>query len=357
MLRFCSVFYGITLLVSLHSRAQIEFHHGDPVELYYITEDTHQKIIDAFLKDHKANEIEFNPNKESSFPLRIKNKKGNWILFSDGSYYIDGPFLAKESKKYSFDFPASFQERMRMTLARRKDKKYWVSLEPKKIETKIAFDELRFTTKIDTQFVQGWSEEIEIIGINDKLVKIAVRIDDKWGCIEPAEEGEESLFYVSRNFLYESSEEVPSATGFSSYQLKMMEQIRKDYNVDLLINLDEHGFYFMGRDEKTKQYGLYMGEGQVSKSIPAEYSDIKRHLNEDTFEVWKDDKVGYYNSDFKLVKEANYDDFHFMHLDYKMGCALKKNGYWQLFDNYDGSLLVEGKAKTIEELQELWLNR
>lgn len=350
-----SMVFMLTLIFAFSSEAQIYYRVNDTLDVT-IHEKTDPEYINVFLKENKATDIEFNSNEASAYPFRLKNKKGNWMLcYADGSDAV--VILPKKGRKYSLGFPTAFQERMRMTWATRKNEKYWVSLDPARIETKMAFDEVNFITKMDTQYVDHGFEGRELKGVYERLDKIAVRIADKWGLIEPSDDSEESLFYLSRNFLYETSEEVPPATGFSSYQLKMMENIRKDFNVDLLINLDVHGFYFKGRDEKTGLYGLYVGEGEALQNIPAKYEDIKRHLNEETYEVWIDGKVGYYNYNFELTKEPNYDDFHFMHLDYKMACALKKDGYWQLFDSNDGSLIIEGKAKTIAELRELWLNR
>lgn len=217
--------------------------------------------------------------------------------------------MQKKGKQYSFQLPTKLQESINMTLATRKNQSYWVNFESETIESKMAFDEVVFTTKIDTLYGDNFTDEIEVIE------KIAVRIGRKWGLIEPGEYNE-SAFYLSRDFLYNTLDELPPATGFSSYQLEMMEQIRKEYNVDLLVALDEHGYYFKGRDKRSKLYGLFMGEGEVSGTIPSKYDNIKRHRNPETFEVWKNGKVGYYNSDFELVKEPIYDEFHFMHLDY-----------------------------------------
>lgn len=349
-IKFKLVLYSLLFLLVSNTHAQIEFYYGQPEERYEISQETSQIILDAFLKTHKATTIEFNPNPNSSYPFRLKNKKGNWVLFVDDWSGNNSIFMPKKGKQYSFQFPTKLQESIKMTLAIRKNQTYWVNLENETIESKVTFDEVIFTTKIDTLIGDNFSDEVEIIE------RIAVKIGEKWGVIEPGEYNESS-FYVSRNFLYNTLDELPPATGFNSDQLQMMEQIRKEFNVDLLVALDEHGYYFKGRDKKSKLYGLFMGEGEVSGTIPSKYDNIKRHRNPETFEVWKNGKVGYYNSEFELIKEPVYDELHFMHLDYTRGCALKTEDVWQLFDAFDGSLLVEGEAKTIEALQELWLNR
>ena len=221
------------------------------------------------------------------------------------------------------------------------------------VQTKIGFDEI--TPIIDTDTVlrynpnTGAQEEI----YHTHLTSFTVKKGKMWGVIEPCES--EALFCVSHNFLYNSPQEVPSARGFNSYQLEMMENIREEYDVELLVNLDGSGYLFKGRQVKTNLWGVYGGEGDGQTYIPSEYDKIIKHRN--VFEVWKNDKVGYYNGDYKLVFEPRFEDFEYVHLDYTYGCALKTNGKWELYDVYEPVKLVEGSAATIGELIELWWNR
>lgn len=345
---FKILFSSLFFLFSLNTFAQIEFFYGNPKEIYEINQDTDPQILNSFLKNQKATEIEFNPNPNSSYPFRVKNNKGNWTLFH---LYYGTSFMNKESSRYSFEFPTKYQEGMYFTWATKENKTYWVDLENQEVETKVGFEEVRISMKKDTIFLDSGREDIfEVID------KITVRNGDKWGLIEGSEYGKPA-FYVSWDFLYNTPEEVPKPTGFQSHQLQMMEDIRKKHKVDKITALDENGYYLKGRNKESKLFGLFVGEGIVFNSIPQKYTKIIRHRNPDTFEVWEDEKVGYYNSEFELINEPIYDEFQFIHLDYKMGCAMKKDGYWQLFDSYNGALLVEGKAKTAEELVENWLNR
>jgi hypothetical protein len=341
------IFLWLGFLFGLSSHAQIEFYYGEFEERYEINRETDEDIINAFLKEYKATAIEFNPISATSFPVRIKNKKGNWMLFEEGWARAEA-FMTKKAKRYSFQFPNPAQEDIQMTWATRKGYAYWVNLEDKSIEKRMRFDEVKVTTKtVQDRFIDEKVERID---------KIAVRIDDKWGLIEPS--GYDAPgFYISRNFLYNSPEEVPQARDFDDGQLQMVEDIRQTYKVDLVEAIDDYGYYLKGRKKGTQDFGLFMGEGEVAQTLPIDLNAIIRHPNTDTFEVWKDGKVGYYNSEFELVKPPVYEEFHLMHLDYTWGCALKKGGVWQLFNAFDGSLMVEGKAKTLEELQELWLNR
>lgn len=361
----CSLFF----LFSLNSYSQIEFYYGVTEEIYEINQDTDPNILRAFLLEIEATDIEFNPNPTSSYPFRAKNKKGNWMLYTD-QWSDDQFIMTRKAQRYSFQFPNAAEERILMTWARRHGYSYWVNLESERIEKKMAFNDVKVTTGKVKQHLDDLEFEVDIIE------KIAVKAGDKWGLIEPGGYTGDA-FYVSRNFLHNSPDEVPPATRFDIGQLQMLETIRSYFFVDQLEALDDFGYYLKGRKQKEKHYGfflswlylfepknqtedlygLFVGEGKVYQTIPIEYSDIKSHHNpEEVFEVWKDGKVGYYNSDYELIIEPIYDEFHFMHLDNNAGCALKKEGFWQLFDAFDGSLVVEGKAKTIEELQDFWLN-
>ncbi|GGE38250.1 hypothetical protein [Psychroflexus planctonicus] len=325
-----------SVLFYLPTNAQFWFYVNDTLEVP-ITKETKPEDVKVFLKEYKATDIEFNPNAESDFQFRLKNKKGNWMLFDAMNEAI---FMEKQTKNFSFQFPSAYQEKMYFTWAKRKNKWYWVNTYKQEIEEKLAFDEVQ---KIPAQ-----SQEHQ----DYSKVKIKVKNQNKWGLIEAYDEY--YTFYVSRNFLYNTPEEVPKATGFEIYQLQMMEQIREDYKVDLLEALDNYGYYFKGRNKKSKLWGMFVGEGQVFGEIPMQFDDIVRHRNPETYEVWKNGKVGYYNSAFELLKEPIFDELQILQHNYEKACALKKDGIWQLFDPFDGSLVVEAKAKTIEELQALW---
>ncbi|HBY68070.1 MAG TPA: hypothetical protein DEG69_10110 [Flavobacteriaceae bacterium] len=340
---------SVSFLIAGNLSGQVSFIEKNSQKEHEINQSTNKQIINAFLKEQKATAIEFNPNSSPDFPFRLKNKKGNWALFHSG---YESLFMEKESKKYSFQFPSSVMEQRGFTFANSKEKTYLIDLYDEEVETKMGFDEIEISTKKDTLFTYDFNhnEEKRIVEIVDK---IAVRENNKWGLIERADGG----VFLSHNVLYDSPEKVPPATGFNGGQLEMMENIRKEYNVDLLEALDENGYYFKGRNKKTKLFGVYVGEGQASESILPKYDKIIGHKHGGTYEVWKNNKVGYYNSDFKLVFKPSFDDFETVHLDYTYGCALKTNGKWELYDMYEPQKLVKGSAATIDELIELWLDR
>lgn len=317
---------------------------------YEIGPQTNKKVLKAYLRQFECKDIEFNPNKDSNFPFRMKNNKGNWVLFDVREESV---FMEKEGKNYSFNLPDPITESSGFTLANRNEKIYFIQIHGNgKILTKMSFEEVIPRLITDTLMFENADGKLEETYENH-IASFTVKEGDKWGLIELANDN----IYLSRNFLYQSSEEVPAETGFQSYQLEMMENLRKNHKIDLLIALDKYGYYFKARNKKTKLYGLYTGEGMLLNHIPAKYDDIIRHRNPETYEVWKDEKVGYYNGNYQLVFEPHFDDFKFVHLDYTFGCALKKNGKWELYKPNEPIKLLEGSAETIDELIELWLNR
>lgn len=339
----------LLLLFTTRTPAQI-FHDEKSDRKYSMTPNTDKKIVGAFLKQLKATAIEFNPHSGARFPFRLKNVKGNWMLFDS---YREEVFMSKASRKYSFQFPSRVMDNIGITVANYKNEIYFVKLHGRGfVESKMAFDEIKPQLEYDTLMVEdseGNPEEKYV----ERLSAFYVKKAGKWGLIEMADQN----IYLSRNLLYSTQEEVPKATGFQSHQLEMMEQLRENHKIDLLIPLDTYGYYFKARKKRSKLFGVFAGEGEAINQIPAQYTDIKRHRNPLTFEVWKNGKVGYYNGNFELVLAPNYDDFKFVHLDYTYGCALKSKGKWELYDAYEAVKLVEGATDTIEELIELWLNR
>ncbi|PZD79234.1 hypothetical protein [Mesonia sp. K7] len=349
----------ILVLGTISLNAQVLYYDEKSDVEYEINPNTPKKQLKAFLKSYKATAIEFNSNLSSQFPFRLKLKKGNWVLYDLEEEQV---FLEKKTNRYSFELPTVLMEENRFTIAKSKEKTFLVNLDENKIEAKIKFDEVVVQTKKDTlyDYIQTYSENgnfdyKEEESVRKVIDKIAVRSGKKWGLIEVVYG--EDMYYLSHDFLYDSIEEVPQTRGFESYQLAMMESIRENYKVDLLIALDEFGYYFKGRNKQTKLWGVFMGEAEVLESIPTKYDSITRHRHPLGYEVWKDGKVGYYNGNSEMVFDTNFDDYKRVHLDYTYGSAFKRQGKWELYDTYQPEKLVDGSADTIEELIELWLAR
>ncbi|ARN77362.1 hypothetical protein BST97_04845 [Nonlabens spongiae] len=318
-------------------------------EEYEITQQTDQKIIHAFLKENKAKAIEFNPDRNSNYPLRIKNRRGNWVLYDSRQ---ESFIFKEEGKRYSFEFPDSHLSINDLAIAHRKKKKYLVNLMEEEIFDKISFDQFKPIVAMDTLHRYNEQDELEPM-ISSHITSIAIQSNEKWGLVELSGE-----VYLSRNYLYDFPEDIPAATGFQGFQLEMMENLRKDRNLDQLVELDDNGYHFKGRKRKSKLWGVYSGEGVARNDIPAEYEKIVYHNgSSELYEVWKDGKVGYYNRMHELVFEPEFEDLVLFNLDYTYGCALKKDGKWQLYYVDAPKKMVEGQAETLEGLRELWLNR
>lgn len=341
---------GCAITMQYTCLAQVQYYHEATDETFLIQPTTDDSIIQCFLNQFKALEIDFNPDEKSKFPLRLKNKKGNWVLFDSHEQTL---FMQKESAKYSFQFPGKDMKYSGTTLATRKGKTYIVLIENENIDTKRSFDEIR--PRMKTVVFKDFNFETEEMHESPEEVfdALLVKKNDKWGLIEYAE----NSLYLSHGFLYDDPDKVPPSTGFQSHQLQMVESIRKIYNVVDYEALDDHGYFLKGKNEKSQLFGLYVGEGEPDEKIPPHYTNIVRHINTETYEVWKENKVGYYNSEFVLVIEPVYDEFEYIHLDHTYGCALKTNDKWELFNAFTGEKLVNGSAATTDELIELWLNR
>ena len=137
------------LLFVTTAKAQF-FNNEKTDEEYEITPQTNKRIIKAFLKEQKTTAIEFNPNASARFPFRLKNRKGNWMLFD---LEEDAVFMEKKSNRYSFQFPTTVMENSGFTLATHKGKTFLVHLSGNgKTETKMGFDEVTVLTRQDTLY-------------------------------------------------------------------------------------------------------------------------------------------------------------------------------------------------------------
>lgn len=79
--------------------------------------------------------------------------------------------------------------------------------------------------------------------------------------------------------------------------------------------------------------------------------------HEEIYEIWKNNLVGFYNSDLTKNQPIEFEGLEMVNLDYMSAIALKKNGYWSFYNTEDATLLFESKAETVKELINLWLDR
>ena len=162
--------------IALSSHAQVWFYVNETLEVE-INKDTKKKFLRDFLKEKNSTEIEFNPSSYSNFPFRLKNRKGNWMLYNLNDENV---FMEKEAEKYSFQFPTELQEDMGFTWATRKGKTYWVNLNREQLETKLGFEKVKVVTKLDTVQYYDANKQTYEDEVNESIYKITVYNGEKW---------------------------------------------------------------------------------------------------------------------------------------------------------------------------------
>ena len=341
--------------------------------------------LSNLLFEGNYSEIEFHPNyKEVGFEVRLKNSKGNWELF----YGDESPIVLEG---YSFQFP--FKKYGNFTIAERKNKKYIYFLREGGLQDHIWFDSC---TPHYYEFHEK-HEEIDEYGnlkydSNNNIVLrtdtfkvfdyLAIRRNDKWAIAFPYPNAQR--LHQLTGFHFSSPQAIPDSI-FSNfyydgefdreyideYEVKTISKyLQENEEIDIATYFGEYSFsedkshaILKVRHAKTKRWSIQILGGFRSETeFPIAASKIKEHEfdNGIVLEAWCDDKVGYYfynGKDIQQVLPCEYDDFNYVHLDYTYGCALKKNGKWELYNAHKPIKPVEGKAETIDELIDLWLDR
>lgn len=332
------------------------------------------------INDYQA--MDFNTKSEDGTPIRLQDKKGNWWLF-DG---FNSNLLGKEG--YSISLPN--EGCGNFALAERKNKQYFFPLGPDGgyVNEDLWFEDYEY------HFYEEYIDVIDEYGniiydSNGNLIIDTVKIcdymmlkrDDKWACAFYTDEMKQA--YQLSGFHFKSPEEY-SDTLFnrfaeveyqSDYDYESMEIIsrylQENEDIDIAFQI---GWYEFTKDEshpmlqvrhaQTKRWSIQITGGfKEETQFPIAASSITRHklIDDSVFEVWCDEKVGYYyykqDKDIHQVLPCEYDDFKYVNLDYTYGCALKSNGKWELYHAQKPEKLIEGSADTIDELIGLWLNR
>ena len=294
-----------------------------------ITSMSHKDSINQFLGSFDATEIDFNSNKQSEYPFRIK-KNNNWILasevwnededhFDDMGYPIQVfygyKFYGKEG--YSILFPDKGNY---LTIAEKENKKYLFSIYECKID-QFWFDEIKSVYKI--------SHNGSMFALFDDTTGYEyyycskIRRGDNW-----------AIGVIDNKILQLSSFEYNEHCNLDS--------IIPNYDI-----LDEFEHLVIDLNLAKKTNKLFVENPSIMRVIP----------HEGIFEVWKNDFVGFYSIDLAKKQPMEYEELKVVNLDYMNAIALKKNSSWSFYDPEDASLLFENQAKTIEELIILWLNR
>lgn len=124
-----------SLTISTALAAQLTFYDENADKWYNINPDTPRDIVERFLDHHQASEIEFNTTSSAGeFPLRIQNKKGHWMLYSESEQEF---LFTKEAGSFSFEFPHEALQNRELHVAQRKNQSYLFGLykKPLRIES------------------------------------------------------------------------------------------------------------------------------------------------------------------------------------------------------------------------------
>lgn len=336
--------------------AQVIFQENDTLE-HKIYSDSPKHIVDKYLKSIKAKKIIFSETLPNYY--KIQNKKGKWTLLN-----LDyDEEKAIHQKAYDEVFlPTAVEAASDIAIAKHKGKYGFLDLEiwkDKRQQPKFDYDSIVFQNKEDIEKINKENNknvEKTSIGIINPLpyAEFAVQKKGLWGKLVKVEGG---TLLLAEPFVYKASKDIPTTKWNGIYHLPYLEDLYHKHNIDLAHPVPEEIVFVTGRNNKTKKWGLYGGESSFKELIKPAYDSIKMHEYPMVYEVWNQQKVGFYNEDFKSIKPTQYDDFRYVNLDHTYACALKKDDYWQLFEAFDGKLLVEGKAKNIDALIELWLKR
>ncbi|MEX0995671.1 MAG: hypothetical protein WDZ45_01325 [Flavobacteriaceae bacterium] len=352
--------YILTIIIYLSfintAFSQLLFQENDTLE-HTINQHTPKPILAKYLKSINAQEIVFSEALPQYY--KIQNKKGKWQLWK-----LDyGEETVIHDKAYDEVFlPTVAQAISNFCIAMHKGRYVILDLEVWREghqQPKFEFDSIVFRNKKEIEKINKENNknvESTPYGMINHLPNPEFLVKKKglWGLVLPVEDGR---LFTAEPFIYKDLNDVPATKWDAEYQLPFLEDLYKKENIDLAQPVPQEIVYVTGRNKKTKKWGLYGGEGSFEELIKPAYDSIKMHEYPIVYEVWNNNRVGYYNEDFQEVLTPEFEDFNYFHLDYTKGCALYAEEFWQLYDCNDGKLLVEGKAKTLEELQELWLNR
>ncbi len=305
--------------------------------------------------------IELNPNEDSRFPFRLRDKKGDW-------YLADNEFMMFGEKGYSLSFPQI--ECSSFSVAQRKDKQFLYLLdEGSHLIEDFKFDEIK--------------QSYEWKYTNNDSVPICkgfyLKKDSKWALAYWSYDN----FQLNQltGFHFDSSDDVPDSLLrpylttddgvdpiYDGYLMNVTHDFLQSYQeADLVTIIGPYQYdqqILKMRHSGTKRWSLVIPGGfSESTDLPIAASKITEHFydeNKQVLEVWCDDKVGYYfydGEDIKQIKNCEFDDFEYVFWDATYSCAMKRNGKWELFDVKSEEKRIDGNADSIEGLNELWLNR
>lgn len=335
--------------------AQIYFQENDTLD-HEINPNTSELVLAKYLKSIKAKNIVFSEEVPNYYKIQWKNGKWKLLILDSG----EG--ISVNDKPYDEVFlPSKVYSNADLSLAKHKGKFGFLDLgqwgEP--FKTEFIYDSIILLNSEEIERIKEYNKthiENEDFGLTKPIPapEFAAKKKGFWGKIILGIEGE---IFVGEPFIYTRKENIPTTKWDQMYQLPYLQKLYEKHNIDSALPFPQELVYVKAFSSKTKKWGLYGGEGTFEELIKPAYDSIIGHKYPIVYEVWNDNKVGYYNENFELLVEPTFEKFEYVHLDHTYGCALYSKGTWQLYDAYENRLLVNGQAKTIEGLIELWLNR
>lgn len=286
-----------------------------------ITSNYNEDSLNNFLSAINATKIELNPFSESKYSIRVQIDN-NWLLGSEIWEYDDNlddtgmplevfvGYKFHGVKKHSFEFPF---EKDSHTIAEKGNKKYIINL---------------YNCSIDT----FWFEQIENIykesndGISNKLYYVSkVRRGLNW-----------SFGFIHNGTFLQLTSFKHNEDSLTSSILKKFHFLEENFDIELI------------------DLGIAIKTNKLFNQIPNAHKIVP---HDDIFEVWNGNDVGFYNNDLTNNQSIEFEDLKIINLDYLSVVALKKDGFWSFYNTKNTELIFDKKAKTIEELTKLWLNR
>jgi len=353
-----------------------------PPVLYLIAEEltseSPQEAIDAFKEQIKAKEIEFMEYPNGYHFVRAK-LKGDWMVLeqyvafdeSAGDYQFQG-YYPLGRKGYDVEMPdtAIYQHLSRYVVTK-KGKHYLAALDYDSytlaLEDTYSFEELEvLTMDVGMEEFDPMSEEVTI-RYRTWITQLRIKRNDQWGIalwhkdqIEPITNFNfeqkadlpDSLFEYFRDF--NSYPDVTfDSVAISKAQSVIDEAPGLDYALYRWSPLEDKDIYIAYKESLMVLIYFQKGQG-ITYVVEA---DEIQELGADAFWVRQGDKVGFYSPDLIAHTEIIYDRVEQLFLDSRYGCVTVLNEAYELYDCKTAQKLIPGKASSIEELKEMWLNR
>jgi hypothetical protein len=290
---------------------------------YYIYRDSDPDLIKDFLKQAKAEAIEFSPYDETYL---LKDKDEKWHMYSD---------LAKQVTFKGYDSIGFVTPDVPYTVVKNLNK-YGILKSPFEFEN----------AESGVQFLYNGIKSVKKDG-KDYLIAKRGR---KWAQID---------WFTGVNytpFIYTDFREI-DFKELPREELEFINAVRRKKGFDYVYfdRINGKGI-FIGRQRRTRKWGMLQGKdvNNLIVHIPNEYDSLDFFPSDNTFiPVFLGGKVGFYNktgNTIKKISDPQYEDYKRAEYNEKEYLAVQKNGKWGWVDWYDGEIKVKSISNSFEEL-------